>query len=158
MAHQNTSGEELVQKLGDVFPELTIERDRAGIPTLSAPREQYVEVIKRLREDSALQFVILSDLTGMHYPHDDEPLEVVVHLTSMQLPAQVAVKVRAGGDPPAVPSLAAFWRAADWHEREAFDMFGIVFEGHPDPRRIYLEEEADFHPLRKEFPIKGYED
>ena len=66
--------------------------------------------------------------------------------------------MRAGGEPPTLPSLAAFWTAANWHEREAYDMFGIVFAGHPDLRRIYLEEDADFFPLRKEFPVLGRED
>ena len=158
MTNQNLNSDELVQKLGDVFPELTIERDLSGIPTLVAPREQYVAIVKKLREDPTLQFVILSDLKGMQFPQDDEPFEVVVHLTSMQLAARVAVKVRATGDPPTVPSLAAFWHAANWHEREAYDMFGIEFEGHPDPRRIFLEEDADFYPLRKEFPTEGYEE
>ena len=158
MTEQNTTHDGLAQKLGEVFPDVTIERDLAGIPTLLVSAEQYVELVQKLREDPALQFAILSDLKGVHYPQDDQPFEVVIHLTSMELAALVAVKVRAAGDPPTLPSLAAFWQAANWFEREAFDMFGIVFEGHPDPRRIYLEEDADFHPLRKEFPTEGYED
>lgn len=158
MSEQQVMKDELVQRLGEAFPDLTVEQDRAGIPALIAPRDQYVETVQRLREDEAFRFVILSDLKGVHYPDDEEPFEVIVHLTSMHLAKQVAVKVRAGGDSPTVPSLSAFWQAANWHEREAYDMFGIVFEGHPDPRRIYLEEDADFYPLRKDFPTEGYED
>jgi len=158
MANPRAKYNDLARKLSDALPDFTVTQDRGGIPTIAAPREGYVELIQRLRQDHDLQFTILSHLTGVHYPNDAEPFEVVVHLTSMHLPAQVAVKVRAGGEPPTVPSLAAFWTAANWHEREAFDMFGIVFAGHPDLRRIYLEEDADFYPLRKDFPVNGRED
>lgn len=139
------------------FPKLEIAPDLAGIPNLMVNREQYVETVKILRDDPELRFNIFVHLTAVHYPRDPQPFEVTVRLSSLQLHAQVAVRVRTAGDAPGVPSLAAFWPAADWHEREVFDMFGIYFEGHPDLRRIFLEENADFHPLRKEFPVKGYE-
>jgi len=158
MTEDNATRPEWIKALSEAFPETPLEYDLGGVPTLKVSREQYVEAIKKLRDEPALRFQILSDLKGVHYPNDDEPFEVVTHLTSMHLAAQVAVKVRAGGDPPTVPSLSAFWQAANWHEREAYDMVGIVFEGHPDPRRIFLEEDADFHPLRKEFPTEGFED
>jgi len=148
----------LVQKLSDLFEDLTIAQDRGGIPILVVSRERYVSVIKTLRDDPSLEFSILSFLCGVHYPGEAEPFEVVVQLTSLNLAAKVLVKVRAAGEPPTVPSLAAFWRAANWHEREAYDMFGIVFDGHPDLRRIFLEEDADFYPLRKEYPLEGTKD
>jgi NADH-quinone oxidoreductase subunit C len=158
MADPRAQYKDLARKLSEAFPDFTVTQDRAGIPTIAVPRERYVELIQQLRSDHDYQFTILSHLNGVQYPGEAEPFEVVVHLTSMHLPAQVAIKVRAGGDPPTVPSLAAFWTAANWHEREVFDMFGIVFAGHPDPRRIYLEEDADFHPLRKDYPVLGRED
>jgi len=158
MSEQRITNEELKVKLADLLPGATVTSDLAGMPVIAVANDAYVAAIKTLRDEPSLQFAILSDLTGAHYPDEPQPFEVVVHLTSMHLARQIRVKVRAAGDPPTVPSLAAFWRAADWHEREAFDMLGIVFAGHPDPRRIFLEEDADFHPLRKEFPTRGYED
>jgi NADH-quinone oxidoreductase subunit C len=147
----------LTAKLRELFPELTIAAHTDGLPVVLATRERYVEAVKALRAEPSLRFTILSHLCGVHHPHDPEPFEVVVRLTSLTLGAQVAVKVRAAGEPPTVPSLAAFWRAANWHERETFDMFGIRFDGHPDLRRIFLEDDADFFPLRKEFPLDGEE-
>lgn len=158
MSEQQIGNEELAAKLADLLPGATVTADLAGMPVVETTRDAYVAAIKTLRDEPALQFNILSDLTGLHFPDEPEPFAVVVHLTSMHLARQLRVKVRAAGDPPTVPSLSAFWQAANWHEREAFDMLGIVFEGHPDPRRIFLEEDADFHPLRKEFPTEGYED
>ncbi len=158
MADPRAKYRDLARKLGEALPDFTVSQDLGGIPTIIVPRDRYVELIQRLRSEHDWQFMILSHLTGAHYPADPEPFEVVVHLTSMHLPAQITVKVRAGGEPPTVPSLAAFWTAANWFERETFDMFGIVFAGHPDPRRIYLDEDADFHPLRKDYPVTGRED
>jgi NADH-quinone oxidoreductase subunit C len=157
MTAQADMQQALVEKLRALFPDLTIAAESDGKPVVLATRERYVDVVKTLRDDPALRFAILSHLTAVHRPQDAEPFEVVVRLTSLTLPAQAAVKVRAAGDPPTVPSLAAFWRAANWHERETFDMFGVHFAGHPDHRRIFLEEDADFHPLRKEFPLNGDE-
>jgi NADH-quinone oxidoreductase subunit C len=155
MGELTAKQEDLLRRLGDALPFATLEADRGGLPSIRVSRERYLEVIHRLRDDAALGFTIFSHLCGAHYPHDAEPFEVVVHLTSLTLRAQVAVKVRAGGELPSVPSLATFWPAANWHEREAFDMFGIHFTGHPDLRRIFLEEDADFYPLRKEYPVEG---
>jgi NADH-quinone oxidoreductase subunit C len=155
MSYPTEKQQELARKLAERFPDAAIAHDAGGLPTIRAAREQYVEIVTALRDEPAFGFTILSHVAGVHWPDDPEPFEVVARLTSMSLAAQVAVRVRAAGDPPTVPSLAAFWQAANWHEREVFDMFGVRFDGHPDPRRIFLEEDATFHPLRKEYPVEG---
>ncbi|NLH50021.1 MAG: NADH-quinone oxidoreductase subunit C [Myxococcales bacterium] len=153
-----TDQKALLDRLTAMFPDLAWQTDRGGLPTVAVSREQYVATVRRLREDPALRFTILSHLTGVHYPDDAEPFEVVVRLTSLTLPGQAAIKVRAAGEPPALPSLAAFWQAANWHERETHDMFGIRFEGHPNLAPLLLPEDADYHPLRKDFPVEGTEE
>jgi len=155
MSEYNQENQELVQKITELFPESEPQLDRSGIPTLTVTQDKYIEVVQRLREEPSLKFSILSHLCGLHWPEREKPFEVVVRLTSFENKAQVAVKVSAEGNPPTVPSLAPVWRAAQWHERETYDMFGIEFKGHPDLRRIFLVEEAEYHPMRKEYPTEG---
>lgn len=158
MAMRESINQTLTETLAAKFPDLTVEHDRSGLPALCATPERYVEAVTLLRTDPELQFDILVQVYGAHYPDDEQPFEVVTRLASMTLGAQVAVKVRATGEPPSVPSLAPTWQAANWHERETYDMLGVHFTGHPDHRRIFLPEDADFHPLRKDFPTEGFED
>ena len=82
---------------------------------------------------------------------------MVYHLYSIPFIMRARLKCRAG-DPPKVPSVVGVWRTANWHEREAYDMYGIQFDGHPDLRRIYMWEEFEGFPMRKDFPLKGYKD
>jgi len=158
MATRESINQTLTQTLAAKFPGMSLEHDRAGLPALRPPAERYGETVLALRRDPDLQFDILVQVYGAHDPADAEPFEVTVRLASMHLGAQVAVKLRAGGDAPTVPSLTPHWQAADWHEREVFDMFGVRFDGHPDLRRIFLNEHATFHPLRKDFPVEGLGD
>ncbi len=157
MTKDQTTTDHLAEILHRRFPDLEVAVDLGGIHNLMVNRAQYVETIQTLRGDPELQFGIFSHLTAVHYPHDPLPFEIVVHLSSLHLRARVVVRLRTAAEQPGAPSLAAFWPAADWFEREVYDMFGVFFEGHPDLRRIYLEEDADFYPLRKEFPVRGYE-
>jgi NADH-quinone oxidoreductase subunit C len=132
-----------------------------------------VEVMRHLRDDPALKFEILSVISGVDYLEPDpkkvakagfEPhLEVVYHLQSFTHRHRFVVKILLprwkdgkAGELPAVPSVTSLWPAADWHERETFDLAGVWFEGHPDLRRILLAEDWVGHPLRKdyEFPLE----
>jgi NADH-quinone oxidoreductase subunit C len=100
-------------------------------------------------------FTTLVDICGADYPGRAERFEVVYHLLSMTRNLRIRVKVSAGEDAP-VPSAVAIWPSADWFEREAFDMYGILFEGHPDLRRLLTDYGFVGHPLRKDFPLTGY--
>jgi NADH-quinone oxidoreductase subunit C len=107
-----------------------------------------------LREDPALAFDFLSDITAVDYLGKKEPrFEVVYHLLSLGRRRRVRVKVPVAESAPEVDSLVSLWRAADWLEREVWDMFGIRFRGHPDLRRILLYEEFRGYPLRKDYPV-----
>lgn len=124
-----------------------------GNETAVIAKNQIVDVVRFLRDDPELQFNMMMDLAGVDYPERTERYEVVYHLYSLQTKKRIRLKVRCGGDHPTVPSIHALYKAADWFEREAYDMFGIYFEGHPNLKRILMFEEFEGHPLRKDYPI-----
>jgi len=139
-------------------------------------KERIVDVCKFLKEE--LGFNYLSDLCGadmldfedasarkaylaIEHEHRPEPVPneerylVVYQLTSLKNKERVRLRVKVSGDNPICPSITSVFKSANWYEREAFDMFGITFEGHPDMRRIYMPEEYEYYPLRKDFPLMG---
>jgi NADH-quinone oxidoreductase subunit C len=111
------------------------------------------EVMQFLRDDPALRFDMLVDATAIDYRPREGRFHVVYLLASVSRNARLTVKVKLPGDDPKVPSLAALWHNANWAEREIYDMFGVVFEGHPDPRRILMYPEFVGYPLRKDYPV-----
>jgi NADH-quinone oxidoreductase subunit C len=157
------SPSELLDAVGARLGDAVLERhDERGDATIAVPRERIVSVLTALRDDPELRFHFLMDLTGVDYPDRDPRFEVVYHLASFELEppsgghsllrARLRVKVRVPEHPCALPSVHAVFASANWMEREAWDMYGIRFEGHPDPRRILLYEEFQGHPLRKDYP------
>ena len=110
------------------------------------------EILFFLREAEALSFNVLMDLCGVDWRGDAERFEVVYHLYSIRNKKRLRVKVRLNGDEPKIASVTDIWKAANWFEREAFDLFGIVFEGHPGLKRILMYEGFEGHPLRKDYP------
>jgi NADH-quinone oxidoreductase subunit C len=142
--------------LGERFGEQILELDEANPnPTVKLAPEVVAEVARYLRDDAALQFNYLMCLSGVDYG-PGKPLAVVYHLQSMTLMHQIVLKVELPRPSPSVPSVALIWRTADWHEREAYDLFGIRFEGHPDPRRIFLPDDWEGHPLRKDYVVQEF--
>jgi len=123
--------------------------------TVVVPRERIVEVLSFLRDDERTAFDLLADLTAADWPEREKRFDVVYHLYSIPRNHRLRVKVHAGEGEP-VASAAALYKAADWHEREVYDLFGVPFEGHPDLRRILLPDEWEGHPLRKEYPLEGF--
>lgn len=118
-------------------------------------RERIVEVSKFLRDSH--QFNYLSDLTGFDRGIDESPrFEVIYHLLSLPNRVRLRLKVQVDEDDCVVPSVSEVWKTANWHERETFDLFGIRFAGHPDLRKILTPEDLEGHPLRKDFPLRGY--
>ena len=124
-----------------------------GELNLVAPRERIVEVLTELRDRFGFQQLI--DLCGVDYPERAERFDVVYHLLSLTRNARLRVKVTTDEVQP-VPSVIPVYPAAEWFEREAFDMYGILFEGHPDLRRLLTDYGFQGHPLRKDFPMTGY--
>ncbi|MCC6763609.1 MAG: NADH-quinone oxidoreductase subunit C [Deltaproteobacteria bacterium] len=111
-----------------------------------------VEICRYLRDDVELAFDFLADVTAVDYIGTTPRFEVVYHLKSLTRGHRLRLKARVSEDDPRIGSLVGVWRGADWLERETWDMYGIRFDGHPDLRRIYLYEEFDGHPLRKDYP------
>jgi NADH-quinone oxidoreductase subunit C len=126
-----------------------------GELTLEARAADIVAVLTFLRDDPRCRFTTLIDICGADYPSREKRFDVVYHLLSMHLNQRVRVKVRTDEDSP-VPSATGIWPCADWFEREAFDMYGILFSGHPDLRRILTDYGFQGFPLRKEFPLSGH--
>jgi NADH-quinone oxidoreductase subunit C len=114
--------------------------------------ESWLAVAQWLRDDPGTAYNVLLDVTAVHWPHRKPPMEVVAHLYSHERNDTLRLKTRVADKGP-VASLTPLWRSADWNERETFDMFGIVFEGHPDLRRILMPDDYTDYPLRKELPL-----
>jgi NADH-quinone oxidoreductase subunit C len=118
--------------------------------------EQIVEVLTLLRDK--YEFELLSALTASDYfPQTSPRFHVIYQLTSLAKNASIQIRVPVNGDQPKVPTATRVYEVANWRERELLDMFGIEFEGHPDPRRILMPDDWDGHPLRKDYPL-GYEE
>ncbi|MBW0152788.1 MAG: NADH-quinone oxidoreductase subunit C [Phenylobacterium sp.] len=123
--------------------------------SLSAPLPRIVEALTFLRDHPDYRFEVLIDLTAVDYPEREKRFEVVYHLLSMSKNLRVRVKLVTDEDTP-VPTATPAYPCANWYEREAFDMYGVFFEGHPDLRRILTDYGFHGHPLRKDFPMSGY--
>ncbi|MEZ5955250.1 MAG: NADH-quinone oxidoreductase subunit C [Hyphomonas sp.] len=128
---------------------------KAGELTVLAERDHIVNLLRFLREDPQCNFETFIDICGVDYPDRSERFEVVYHLLSMRMNHRVRIRV-ATDEATAVPSATAVWPAANWFEREAFDMYGIQFADHPDLRRILTDYGFEGHPLRKDFPLTGH--
>jgi NADH-quinone oxidoreductase subunit C len=113
---------------------------------------RWLDVARWLRDDASTGFDVLLDVTAVHWPQRDLPMEIVAHLYSVLRNDILRLKARIPDRGP-IASLTPLWSSADWNEREAFDMFGIIFTGHPDLRRILMPEEYTDFPLRKELPL-----
>lgn len=125
-----------------------------GEATVLVEKGVLLDVLRFLRDDGRTAMNYLSDLTAAHYPANEKKFEVLYHLFSLEKRHALRVKVRLD-DGESCPSATGVWPGADWMEREAHDMFGIVFEGHPNLEVILLPEDFEGHPLRKEYPLGG---
>ena len=130
-------------------------RQAYGELTLTAEAARIVDVITFLRDDPACQFFCFIDLTGADYPEREKRFEIVYQLLSPKLNQRVRVTIATDETTP-VPSTISVFPAADWYEREVYDFFGVLFDGHPDLRRILTDYGFDGHPLRKDFPMTGF--
>jgi NADH-quinone oxidoreductase subunit C len=129
-----------------------------GEITIVVPRELIVSVCSFLKSAPGLEFNFLADVSGVDRGPEEEPrFEVNYHLFSTRLHHRLRLKVVLTEEDAHVATVTEVWRTANWHERETFDLFGVIFDGHPDLRRILLPEEWQGHALRKDFPLRGYE-
>lgn len=145
-------GDHLAAGLGDTIISSGIDR---GELTLITRADKIVKVLKFLRDDPACHFSVLVDICGVDNPGRAKRFDVVYHLLSMHQNQRVRVKLETDEDTQ-VPSVVGVFPAANWFEREAFDLYGILFSGHPDLRRILTDYGFTGHPLRKDFPLTGF--
>ena len=147
---------DLAQHLeGKLGPLLLRTRLAWGELTIVVPSGEIVAVLTALRDDAECLFEVLIDLCGVDYPEREKRFDVVYHLLSLRKNQRLRVTCETDEDTP-VPSVVAVFPAANWYEREAYDMFGILFSGHPDLRRILTDYGFQGFPLRKDFPLTGY--
>ncbi|HEX5086305.1 MAG TPA: NADH-quinone oxidoreductase subunit C [Nocardioides sp.] len=127
-----------------------------GEITFHVRREDLARVAQLFRDDPALRFELCSGVSGVHYPQDTgRELHAVYHLLSMTFNRRVRLEVTCPDDDPHIPSIVATYPTNDWHERETFDMFGIVFDGHPALTRVLMPDDWPGHPQRKDYPLGG---
>jgi NADH-quinone oxidoreductase subunit C len=126
-----------------------------GLLVVKAAAERIVDVARFLRDDARCRFVNITDITAVDYPGRERRFDVVYHLLSPTLNARVRVKIEAAEDTQ-VPSIIDVFPGADWFERETYDLYGVIFAGHPDMRRLLTDYGFDGHPLRKDFPLTGF--
>jgi NADH-quinone oxidoreductase subunit C len=150
---------QLVTALKREHPDwVTDVTEALGEVTAVVPREHIVEVCSLFKTSSEGEFNFLADLCGVDRGVEEEPrFEVNYHLFSTTKYHRLRLKVLLNEDDVRVPTVTGVWRTANWHERETYDLVGVVFDGHPDLRRILLPDDWQGHALRKDFPLRGYE-
>jgi len=151
MVEVNTGVKKLQEKFPASIVEVTTFRNEV---TLSVQKKDIFEICKFLFSDPDLQYNLLTDLCGVDFFPEAPRFEIVYHLHSIKNNQRLRVKTRVGEN-ETIPTVESIWKAANWYEREAYDLFGITFENHPDLRRILLWDGYEGHPLRKDFPVEG---
>lgn len=126
-----------------------------GELTITAEADSIVKVATYLRDDPACQFVNIVDITAVDWPSRERRFDVVYHFLSPRLNQRIRIKVMTDERTP-VPSIIGVFRGADWFERETYDLYGVLFTGHPDMRRLLTDYGFEGHPLRKDFPLTGF--
>lgn len=150
--------QEIYAKLSSKFGDKILEFMEEGTqnPTAVVDAGSVAKIITYLRDDESLQFDSLMNLAG-HDAGAEEELSVIYHLYSTELKQYITLKTFTSREEPSVASVSEIHRTADWHEREAFDLYGIIFEGHPDLKRILMEDDWEGFPLRKDYvPAEFY--
>ena len=146
--------DELATKISAALPGAT-SKLAVGELTLTVEAGDIIRVLTFLRDDPTCEFKVLIDICGVDWPSREKRFDVVYHLLSLTKNRRIRVKVETDETTP-VPSAISVYPSAGWFEREAFDMYGVVFDGHPDLRRILTDYGFSGHPLRKDFPLTGF--
>jgi NADH-quinone oxidoreductase subunit C len=142
----------LADRLRERFPDIAVAR---GEVTVTVDAEEVVAALSFLRDTPDLAFAWMDDLSATDWPDREPRFWVAYHLFSMDHGHGVRVQAGVGPDEPRLATVTSLYPTANWLEREVFDMYGVVFEGHPDLRRIIMPDDWDGHPLRKDYPLGG---
>ena len=146
----------VLQKLKEKFPQVNfvdiVYREEL---TITLPKENIVEVCSFIKTDSDLEFVYCEDITAVDWAKRTDRFTVVYHIFSIKNNFRICLKADVDEKDCNIDSVSSVWKAANWQERETYDMYGIKFNNHPDLRRMYMPEDFEYHPLRKDFPLMG---
>lgn len=147
--------QQVTEKLKSQYSEaVQFETDAYGAYILTVPKDKIISVLQFLRDDEVLQFTFLTSLCGVHYPSRKDNFEVVYHLHSFVNNIRLRIKVPLSGDSPHIDTATTVFKSANWLERETYDFFGIIFDGHPNLKRILNVDEMTIFPMRKEYPLE----
>jgi NADH-quinone oxidoreductase subunit C len=145
----------IVDTLTPLVPGASLEAGHSiDFATIYVPARQLVDACRALRDTPSLRFDFLAEITAVDFLPREPRYQVVYHLVSIPNRLRLRVKVRVPSDSATVPTVQSIWPGAGWLEREVWDMFGIVFDNHPDLRRLLMPEDWDGHPQRKDFPVQ----
>lgn len=149
---------EIAEKIKERFPDEVVDITQfRGQVSVIVKRDRIIDICRYLYDEPDICMDYLADLCGVDYPQRRLRFEVVYNLYSIRYRHRLRLKALLPVDDPSIDSVTSIWAGANWHEREACDMYGIVFKGHPDLRRILMPEDWEGFPLRKDYPLKGPE-
>jgi len=150
------SKELILNKLKEKFPQINFsEIEYKGELTIQFDKQHVVEICRFLKEDSELQFLLCEDVTAIDWARKKNRFTIVYHIFSLKHNFRLRLKADVDELDCRIDSVSSVWKTANWEEREVYDMFGVLFNNHPDLRRMYMPEEFEYYPLRKEFPLMG---
>ncbi|HLT86948.1 MAG TPA: NADH-quinone oxidoreductase subunit C [Sphingobacterium sp.] len=145
----------VINRLQEQFGEqVRVIAEPHGLLTVGTEATSILDVLAFVKDDAALRFNYLTDITAVHYPNEERDFCVVYHVHNLLQNLRLRIKVFISGPTPTIPSATPLWNGANWMERETYDFFGVVFEGHPDLRRILNMDELEVFPMRKEYPLE----
>ena len=144
------------QKLKEKFSHIAFEAKRyKGELTISFNKKYIVEVCKYLKKDTELEFLLCEDITAVDWARRKNRFTVVYHIFSLKNKFRIRLESDVDESECNIDSVSSVWKTANWQEREVYDMYGITFNNHPDLRRMYMPEEFEYYPLKKDFPLMG---
>jgi len=149
------SNQQVIQSLTSGFGDrISVPAEPFGLLTFETSAENISEVLRFLKENKELKFNYLTDITGIHFPEQVKSIGVIYHLHSMSNNIRIRIKVFLDGKAPHIPSATILWEGANWMERETYDFFGIIFDGHPNLIRILNVDDMTVFPMRREYPLE----
>jgi NADH-quinone oxidoreductase subunit C len=147
--------EQLIKAIADKFDtSVTVIGEPYELLTVETGRETIIDLLAFLKTDPELKFIFLTDITGIHYPEQEKTIGVIYHLHSLTTNTRIRIKVFLADADVHIPTATVLWDGANWMERETYDFFGVIFDGHPDLRRILNVDDMTAFPMRKEFPLE----
>jgi NADH-quinone oxidoreductase subunit C len=149
------TNQEVLDRINAQFGEqVNLIGEPHSLLTVETTREQIIDLLGFLKNDPTLQFIFLTDITAIHYPEKEKQTGVLYHLHSLVNNVRIRVKVFLADGDVHIPTATTLWNGANWMERETYDFFGVIFDGHPDLRRILNVDDMTVFPMRKEYPLE----